>query len=45
MPILFPKLDQTTRSKRGILGFVFKFIIGIALEAVSTVIKHRHSKS
>ena len=45
IPILLPKLDQTTRGKGGILGFIFKVIIGIASEAVSPFIKYRQNKS
>ena len=41
LPILLLKLDQTTRSKIGILVFVFQVIIGIASEAVSVFIKHK----
>ena len=39
------KLDQTTRTEREILGFIFKVIIGITSEGVSASIKHRQNKS
>ena len=38
---LLPKLNQTTRSKRGKMGFIFKVTIGIVSEAVAAFIKHR----
>ena len=43
--ILLPKLDQTTRSKRGILEFIFKVITDIASEAVPAFIKYRKNNS
>ena len=41
IPLLLPKLFQTTRCKRGILGIVSKGIIGISSEAVSAFMKHK----
>ena len=45
MPLLLPKFEETKRCKRGIIGILFKAIIGIALGNFSAFLRQRKSKA
>ena len=45
IPLLMPTFKEPKRCKRGILGMLFKAVVGIASKAASASIRQRKSKA